>query len=209
MSEDEAGLSRRGRWIEESAAKVAPRLDVPAGVCKRPALVLISGLPGSGKSYFANQLGRRIPAVVIRTDEVRKILFPEPTYKGWESGVVYLTSQRLVRDYLLSGKNVIFDATNLTESGRKQVYRIAAAADARLTIVETVAPESTIRRRLRRRSAGSIDAYKSDATWPVYLEMKRRRQPIKAEHWTVDTSKELGPQLDLIVDSINEGEEQA
>lgn len=205
--EDEPQL-RREQWLEESAIKVAGWLVVPDGTSSRPTLVMISGLPGSGKSYFAEQLAQRLPAVVIRTDEVRKILFPKPTYQGWESGVVYLTSQRLAKQYLLSGKNVIFDGTNLTESSRKQIYRIAADAGTQLAIVETFAPEQAIRKRLRQRARGGGETYQSDATWDIYLEMRRRQQPIKREHWTVDTSKDFGPDLDRIIKSVTEGDQQ-
>src|SRR5262249_54855138 len=56
----------RGRWLLALA-----ELEQPAG---RPCLVLIGGLPGTGKSALAQQLSRAAGLEVIRSDVVRKQL---------------------------------------------------------------------------------------------------------------------------------------
>ncbi|HDY70131.1 MAG TPA: adenylyl-sulfate kinase, partial [Nitrospirae bacterium] len=44
-------------------------------------VVWITGLPGSGKSSIAEALKGRHPGfVILRMDEMRKIVTPEPTY---------------------------------------------------------------------------------------------------------------------------------
>lgn len=193
-------------WIERFASRVRIRLQAPEGIIDEPALVLVIGLPGSGKSHFTGALSRAVPAVVIRTDEVRKILFRRPTYSPQESGVVYRTSQYLVEEYLRLGKNVIFDGTNLSENGRKTIYDIVERAGARLLLVHVVAPERVIRERLERRE-DQADIALSDAGWAVYLKMKERFEPIRREHWTIDTSADIEPAVSEIA-SIMMGSEE-
>lgn len=183
------------------------RLKVPEGMSTKPALVLVVGLPGSGKSHFTSGLSRSVPAVVVRTDEVRKILFSRPAYTARESGVVYRTSHYLIEEYLKQGKNVIFDGTNLSESGRKAVYGIAERTGARLLVVHVIAPEPLIRDRLERREVQG-DTALSEASWPVYLRMKERFEAIRREHWTVDTSADIEPVVSKIAAIIMGGEEQ-
>ncbi len=50
-----------------------------------PVLVAVSGLPGTGKSYFSRQLAGYIPLAILETDALRKELFPCPIYSAAEN----------------------------------------------------------------------------------------------------------------------------
>src|SRR5437764_421718 len=84
-----------------ASADAAARLRAHCGWGAPPprtsvaALILLSGLPGTGKSHFAAAIQARHPAAVVRSDEVRKQLFPYPTYSAGENGFVYLTCYAL------------------------------------------------------------------------------------------------------------------
>ena len=54
-----------------------------------PILVLLSGLPGTGKSYFAKELSRRLPFVIVGSDRMRKALAPNPIYDRREHARVF------------------------------------------------------------------------------------------------------------------------
>src|SRR4051812_23649443 len=92
-----------------SASAAAARLRAhfgwaaPAPAGTGPALSLLSGLPGTGKSYLASAIQPRRPAAIVRSDEVRKTLFPEPKYTVGENGFVYLTSYALLSQLLADG----------------------------------------------------------------------------------------------------------
>jgi adenylylsulfate kinase len=90
--------------------------------------IWMTGLPASGKSTITRELlkqlaARNIHAVVLESDEMRKILTPEPTYSPEERDRFYrmmaLTGDLLVRQNV----NVIFDAT-----ANKREYRDQARA---------------------------------------------------------------------------------
>ena len=178
--------------LTQAVAEVEKWLDNRDQTTARPVLILISGLPGTGKSYLARKLAEWEPFVVLEADSVRKTLFPQPTYTAWESHWVHCTIHALIRKFLAQGLRVIYDATNLVEHHREMVYQIADNAGARLVIVVTVAPEEVVEERLRHRREGRRDPDDiSDATWQIYRRMAQQQQPIRRNHLVVDTSQEM------------------
>ena len=149
-----------------AAVAVPPR---PPG---RPALVVLAGLPGSGKSRLAAALTAQRNVVMLRSDAVRKVLFPHPTYTPPEHGVVFQTCHALLRSLLTEGYAVLFEATNLTHSNRRAVTKIADEQGVPWLLVWVDAPEEVVRQRLAARAPGSAAAFQSDADWNVYLRLK-------------------------------------
>ena len=171
----------------------------PRPASKQPALVILVGLPGTGKSFLARQIARLVPIKVVETDDIRHRIAHPPTYSRIESARVYQTAHRLIASYLHKGRNVIFDATNLYERGRETLYQIAEKNGARLLIVHTTAPEDVIQTRLQRRKMENEPQDKSEAGWDVYLRMKGDFEEIKRPHLEVDTSLNLQSAIDTIV----------
>ena len=75
-------------------------------------VVWITGLPGSGKSSIAEALKGRHPGfVILRMDEMRKIVTPEPTYNDMERELVYRSLVYMAKKISELGHPVIIDAT--------------------------------------------------------------------------------------------------
>ena len=165
----------------------------------RPVLVIVSGLPGSGKSYFSRKLAEKLPSVIVESDVIRKTLFPMPNYGEAESHRVFLVCHHLVYDLLQHGRSVILDATNLEEGNREQLYRIADSVRAKLVIVRVEAPEDVIKERLERRQEGPAPGEHSDAGWEVYRRMRVKVEPIRRQHFVVDTSQEMSPVIGKVL----------
>lgn len=81
------------------------------------------GIPGSGKSTIAKKYLSHCE--IISTDEIRKELFgsAEIQDKGW---LVFQTAYSRVANTLEKGKDVVFDATNLTKKDRKKILKFEA-----------------------------------------------------------------------------------
>ena len=75
--------------------------------------VWITGLPGSGKSTIADSLLRVLPAEtrLLRLDEIRKRIVPEPEYTSEERERVYRTLGDMAVDVVEIGMPVLVDAT--------------------------------------------------------------------------------------------------
>ena len=170
--------------------------------CYRPHLIIVSGLPGAGKSYFSRKLKERLPSVIIESDAMRKVLFPRPSYSPEESARLFKALHMLVEELLKKGIPVIFDATNLIELHREYLYHLAEKAGAKLIIVWIKAPFEVIKERLERRMRGENPDDNSDAGIDVYLRMRKTAEPIRRNHFVVDTSRDINPAIEKILREV-------
>src|SRR3972149_3320678 len=92
-SPEEATIITKMDQVERDVALLKEGLALPEPAA-HPALVMVSGLPGSGKSYFSRRLAERFPFLVLETDLLRRCLSPAPTYSAEESQRLFLTCHR-------------------------------------------------------------------------------------------------------------------
>lgn len=178
--------------------------QLPEPVVK-PVFIVVSGLPGTGKSYFCRQLAQRLPVVILESDTLRKTLFSSPSYSLQESSRLFRACHLLIERLLKRGTSLILDATNLSEGHREHLYAIADRLDVKLVLVRVEAPPKVVYDRLKARQEDSES--KSDADWMVYRRMKPSVQRIGRNHYAVDTSRDITPVLDKIVRQISKGQE--
>jgi predicted kinase len=191
--------ARRRR--EADVARLRADLLGQAPSTRAPALILLSGLPGTGKSHLAEALASRYGLLVLRSDEVRKALYPTPRYSRAENGRVYLTCYALVESLLADGHGLVFDATNLLRRGRRRAEKAARTQGARFMTIVTTSPPEVVAERLRRRAAGQSAAYSSDADWQVHERLAGTMETISAASESalvVDTSAGLEPAYDAV-----------
>jgi predicted kinase len=168
-----------------------------------PAIIVVSGLPGTGKSYFCRRLAERLPYLILESDALRKKLFPTPTYSAEESTYLFRAIHQLLEGLLKKGIPIILDATNLSERNREYLYSIAEHSNARLVLVEVKAPPELVRKRLKARVKASNPREHSDADWAIYEKMRPAAEKINRRHYTVDTSRDIMPVIDKIVKEVN------
>ena len=166
-----------------------------------PTFIVVSGLPGTGKSHFCSRLAERLPLLILESDALRKTLFPSPGYSPEESSRLFRACHLLIERLLKKGTPLILDATNLSERYRERLYSIADRLDVKLILVRVEAPAKEVRERLKARQGGRSPG-KSDADWEVYQRMKSAVQKIGRNHYAVDTSRDITPVLDKIVREV-------
>jgi adenylylsulfate kinase len=72
----------------------------------------ITGLPGSGKSTIADAIKQAHPDfTLLRMDDMRKIITPQPTYSEVERDIVYRSIVSLAKVLAELGHDVLIDAT--------------------------------------------------------------------------------------------------
>jgi predicted kinase len=152
-------------------------------------LIVVAGLPGSGKSTIALDLGKALQCAVLGVDQAEAAM--------WRAGVspsgpthhaAYLVVGALAGEQLALGHDVIVDAVNGPEEARAQWRTLAAQTGAELRfIVVECSDDAIYRERVEHRSR-SIEGF-PEPTWEGVL---RRRAEFPA--WT-DTR--------LTVDSVN------
>jgi predicted kinase len=165
-------------------------LEAPAA---RPLLVLVGGLPGTGKSTLARALGAQMRCDVIRSDVVRKELAgvaPSSTEAGlpplhaWRSGLyapeetnrTYGECRRRALDLLFQGKRAVVDATFADEALRRSFLDAAASLGVPVVWFVCTASADAVRERLASRRGDA-----SDADFGVYEEARRSWTPAGRE----------------------------
>ncbi|HKS95019.1 MAG TPA: ATP-binding protein [Terriglobia bacterium] len=158
-----------------------------------PALIILSGLPGTGKTTFAHALLAGVPAAHIESDAIRRGLAPVPRYTSNENAAVFGRVEAAARTALTGGRHAILDATNLTTRDRRRFVRLARELDARVIFVRLTAPEDVVKGRLAHPRAGF-----SQAAGDTYDRMRDRPQRFAGPAIVVDTRFVIGPSVALV-----------
>jgi hypothetical protein len=188
-----------GEQVLSDVQKLREMLSPLPEATAQPFFIVVSGLPGTGKSYFSRKLVERLPCIMVESDALRKVLFPSPCYSAEENQRLFQTLHLLIEELLGKGVPVLMDATNLIEHHRERLYRIADHLGLKLIIVRVEAPAELVRERLQGRAGDADVQDNSDAGWGVYQRMKPKVQKIRRQHFAVDTSRDISPVLDKII----------
>jgi len=164
-----------------------------------PSLVVVCGPPGVGKTTVAGAAAERLDATVLRTDVVRKELFPEPTYADGETAAVYEELLDRGRDRVGAGESVVLDGTFRTGTLRERAVAAARECGARPRVFRVVCAEATVRDRLATREADA-----SDADFEIHRQIRREFEPVDCDHHRIDnsgTASETHRQVETALDA--------
>lgn len=153
-------------------------------VKSRNLIVMVAGLPGSGKSFFAKRLASEIEALYLSSDELRKQIGLRGRYLVGDKLTVY---EELCKRACLSiqdQQSVIMDATFYLQSVREKVYDLAEKLSCNLIMIYVHADEKLIKDRLL------SDREDSEADFQVYLKIKNQYEPIHREHLKLESTNE-------------------
>ena len=168
-----------------------------------PILVVVNGLPGTGKSFFSHCLAKRVPLAVLESDALRKEMVPSPLHTAKESARLFQAVHELIYLLLEQGVPVLLDATSLVEAHRERLYHIVDRRNARVIMVRLEAPPEVVRQRLEARANTTQRQDHSSADWKVYQRMRPSQKPIRHNHLVVDTSQDIVPAVEKVAHQIS------
>ena len=85
-------------------------------------LIVLCGLPGSGKSTYAKYITESGHFECVSTDQIRKDLYGNENIQG-DGNQVFTTAFSHLQTYGLANINCVFDATNITPRARRRVVQ--------------------------------------------------------------------------------------
>lgn len=148
---------------------------------RKPAVYIVFGLPGSGKSYFASRWAAMINARYVNSDKVRKEMYDQPVYSPAEKAAVYQQLFIEMRRAIADGSSIVLDATFSSDSIRRKVGE-EASGKAMVHYIEIVADEDTIRERLKEKRLFS------DADFKIYMKLKKAWHGLEDAHLTLHST---------------------
>lgn len=156
-------------------------------------LILLRGLPGSGKSTLSDALSRRLGWPVIDKDDVKDVLDPQTPASGW---LAYQVMLRVARRQLVQGLSVLCDSPLTFADVYDGASRIAAEAGARIAVVECRCDDERILQdRVEGRGDLELPAHHV-SDWDAFNAARRRMLPemeyaLTDPHLVVDTARPL------------------
>jgi len=182
----------------------------------KPVLFITTGLVGTGKTFLAQALAKRLGLVVISSDVTRKKLasipITEHRFEEFDSGIYSPEFSRKTYDKMFSEAklvlddrgSVILDASFIKAEERLKAKELAREIGADFFIIECTLDEESIKQRLvQRPEEGSI----SDGRWEIYPPQKRAFEPVvevpPQKHAIIDTSKPVAENIRQILELSN------
>ena len=136
-------------------------------------LVLVGGLPGTGKTSIASKIAAETGSELLSSDRIRDELFPRSSSSGSTSfghgrysqdrvRAVYTEMLRRAELMLAGGQHVVLDASWSSESDRKAAESLAVDYCSFFTELRCVCPTEIAHQRIEHRAEEGVDA--SEAT---------------------------------------------
>lgn len=140
---------------------------------ERAMLLVLSGLPGTGKSELARGIGRRLRVPVLSVDPIESAILRAGIAPGFATGLAaYLVVEALADSQLSLGQNVIVDAVNAVEAAKDMWRKLAAKHGVALAIVECCCSDEALHRaRLETRRRGLAANFRE----PTWDDIQKRR----------------------------------
>lgn len=172
-----AAAKSRAHWL-----LALGELEAPS---RKPCLLLVAGLPGTGKSTLAEGLARDANFRWVRSDVVRKELaglspqnsaraaFSEGIYTEEWSSATYAECLRRVASLLFDGERALIDANFVEEKRRREFVDLAARLGVPAVFILCQSEPEIVRHRLAARQGDA-----SDADWAIYQKVAERWEPL-------------------------------
>lgn len=175
--------------IQEMIKEIDGSLPCVPTVRQGGSLLMMVGLPGSGKSSIVRGVRAFVDCIIISTDGVRTQLSNQPTYTPAEMSLVYEICYTLIEGRLRQGQRVVFDASNYLSARRERLFRLVRPFQTPVAVCYVQAKQEVIQLRLKERSInGRQNGNLSDADWSVYKWMLGRQEPVRRDHLVIDTT---------------------
>ncbi|WP_219419230.1 AAA family ATPase [Pseudonocardia nigra] len=164
-------------------------------------LVVMAGLPGSGKSTVARAIGARLTAAVIAVDPIDAALRRAGVAADAAGLGAYLAAEAVAEDVLRGGLPVVLDAVNAVEPARQQWRDVAARWAVPMVVVEVVCSDPALHRaRLEGRSRDLVGL--PEPSWDAVRRRAAEYAPWPEPVLRLDSADPLGDNVEAALTAI-------
>jgi len=149
-------------------------------------LIVIGGLPGTGKTTIARKMAARWSAAYLRIDVVEEAIRAAGVPAAEVGPAGYLAANALAASNLTNGLAVVADCVNPVRESREGWRRTATSVGARIVEIEVVCSDPTEHRRRVETRQTDVDGLILP-TWREVLE--RDYTPWEEPHLVIDSAR--------------------
>ncbi|WKK76997.2 ATP-binding protein [Marivirga salinae] len=135
-------------------------------------IIIVMGLPGSGKSFFSQHLAKALNAEYLSSDRVRNTLKMGGKYSLTDKLYVYEWLANLAEGAIDRKVKVVVDATFYLQQTREFFLEIAKRRNVEMKCILIQASEALIKKRLEGHRK------ESEADYKVYKKIKKEYENI-------------------------------
>jgi predicted kinase len=136
-------------------------------------IILVKGLPASGKTWFSEKLSEKINAVHLNTDKIRLQLGLMGQYDDVSRKKTYDFLFMQLKNLLKQGKKVIVDGTFHEKETQDKILNLSKNQNTPLFVIELKADEDLIKKWMKGKRKYS------EADFEVYRKLKEKDHPMK------------------------------
>ena len=149
-------------------------------------LIIISGLPGTGKSTVAEGIAKKLSLPVLSVDPIEAAMWRAGISKEQTGLAAYEVVATAADEQLKLNLSVIIDAVSPVEASRATWRKIANAHNAHLVIMETICSDEELHKERIERRVRNIQGM-PEITWRRVLERKAEYEPWTDQHLALDS----------------------
>lgn len=167
----------------------------------RPQVLVVVGLPGAGKSFFARKFSETFSAPLVATDRIRYELFATPVHSSDENELVARMANYQIEELLKSRRSFIVDGSFNTRADRVRLGQLAKKADYDTYVIWVQTDASTCRvRALKRSSKRDDDTFNVSLTEQQFDGMaKRFTEPAREKHVVISGKHTYSAQVKTVL----------
>ncbi|MDR1969849.1 MAG: ATP-binding protein [Candidatus Nomurabacteria bacterium] len=152
-----------------------------------PVVIVVIGLPGAGKSFFATQFATSLDVALVSEDKIRWTLFAHHTYNENENAIVKQVANMMVAELFKTKETFILDGGHNDRASRAILTTQAKKAgyDVFTVIVQTDTPTAK-QRSTKRHAKKASNLYTQPIDGNTFeTQCKKYQAPLRIERTTI------------------------
>jgi predicted kinase len=147
-------------------------------------IILVFGLPGTGKTFFSRFLEKDINALYLNTDKVRIESGMKGQYNEQHKDEIYAKLREKAEAGMKSNHDIIIDGTFHKQSRRDEFSELAASYGQMIYFIEIKAAPEVVKNRL------SMQRKNSEADFDIYKQVKNEYDTFPGAHLELWSDRE-------------------
>ena len=103
-------------------------VDMESLQFSKPHLIILVGIPGAGKSFFAEHFAETFKSPLVSTEIIRNKLFSVPSYNADEDIIIDTVSDYLLDEVLKTNRTIVYRGKSASRANRAELVKKCRSA---------------------------------------------------------------------------------